>query len=386
MAEQLANDIQTLLAADLTAGETKLKPLSAVGFPPAEFRIRIDDELMLVTALGAEWTITRGVEGTAAAAHEAGSTIYHLLTRGSLLRILEEFAQPLDADLSAVAALSTTPFGRGLLALASASAGRSAFELGSAAQQPSSAFDLAGAAAAAQAASQPLDADLTAIAALSTTPIGRSLLGALSAAGIRSISEAAAAVHAAQHQLGGADPLALPQYDPFDLLPYVVPMGYPAGTTTTLTAKRGYHNRFTVARKREFKFVRFGVAVVGTGAEEKWDVAIWKLNGAKFERLASSGYKPVNMTSLGPKAVEMTSAAVCEPGVVHFVSAQPETVSGTPQIVAVISNNANVGDIAGTGTVGNRIFLIRTETGAFPATLEGGFSGSQNPWLVPSES
>lgn len=41
--------------------------------------------------------------------------------------------QPLDADLTAIAALSTTSFGRALLALADAAAGRTALALGSAA-------------------------------------------------------------------------------------------------------------------------------------------------------------------------------------------------------------------------------------------------------------
>jgi hypothetical protein len=45
-------------------------------------------------------------------------------------------------------------------------------------------FDAAGAAAAAQAASQPLDSDLTAIAALSTTSFGRSLLSLADAAAL----------------------------------------------------------------------------------------------------------------------------------------------------------------------------------------------------------
>jgi hypothetical protein len=48
--------------------------------------------------------------------------------------------------------------------------------LGTAATMNATAFDAAGAATAAQAASQPLDSDLTAIAALSTTSYGRSLL------------------------------------------------------------------------------------------------------------------------------------------------------------------------------------------------------------------
>jgi hypothetical protein len=96
-------------------------------------------------------------------------------------------AQPLDSDLTAIAALTTTAFGRGLLALADAAAGRTALGLGTAATQASSAFDAAGAAAAAQAASQPLDSDLTAIAALSTTSYGRSLLEAASAGAARTL-------------------------------------------------------------------------------------------------------------------------------------------------------------------------------------------------------
>lgn len=93
-------------------------------------------------------------------------------------------SQPLDSDLTAIAALSTTTFGRALLALADAAAGRTAFGLGTAATQASSAFDAAGLAAAAQAASQPVDSDLTAIAALTTTTFGRSLLTAANAAAL----------------------------------------------------------------------------------------------------------------------------------------------------------------------------------------------------------
>jgi hypothetical protein len=85
-------------------------------------------------------------------------------------------SQPLDSDLTAIAALSTTAFGRALLALVDAAAARAALGLGSAATAATGAFDAAGAATAAQAASQPLDSDLTAIAALATTAYGRGLL------------------------------------------------------------------------------------------------------------------------------------------------------------------------------------------------------------------
>jgi hypothetical protein len=95
--------------------------------------------------------------------------------------------QPLDSDLTAIAALTTTTFGRALLALADAAAGRTALGLGTAATQASGAFDASGAAAAAQAASQPLDSDLTAIAALTTTSYGRAFLALADAAEARAV-------------------------------------------------------------------------------------------------------------------------------------------------------------------------------------------------------
>jgi hypothetical protein len=105
-------------------------------------------------------------------------------------------AQPLDSDLTAIAALSTTTFGRSLLTQASESAARTALGLGTAATQASSAFDSSGAAAAAQAASQPLDSDLTAIAALTTTSFGRELLTLANAAAVRTKIEAASTTEA----------------------------------------------------------------------------------------------------------------------------------------------------------------------------------------------
>lgn len=75
-------------------------------------------------------------------------------------------AQPLDSDLSAIAALTTTSFGRSLLAQANA------------------------AAALATLGAQPSDADLTAIAALATTSYGRSFLALADAAAARTLIDA----------------------------------------------------------------------------------------------------------------------------------------------------------------------------------------------------
>jgi hypothetical protein len=78
-----------------------------------------------------------------------------------------------------------TAAGLAVLQAADAAAQRTALGLGSAAVLASTAFDAAGAAAAAQAASQPLDTDLTAIAALTTTSFGRDLLTQADAAAVR---------------------------------------------------------------------------------------------------------------------------------------------------------------------------------------------------------
>lgn len=95
--------------------------------------------------------------------------------------------QPQDSDLTAIAALSTTSYGRALLTLADAAAGRTAFALGTASTHNHGDYDLAGAAAAAQSASQPVDSDLTAIAALATTSFGRSFLALADAAAARTL-------------------------------------------------------------------------------------------------------------------------------------------------------------------------------------------------------
>lgn len=53
------------------------------------------------------------------------STGPHMTLREAIRRL--DLRQPLDSDLTAIAALTTTTFGRGLLALADAAAGRAAF-------------------------------------------------------------------------------------------------------------------------------------------------------------------------------------------------------------------------------------------------------------------
>ncbi len=91
--EQLGNDFATTLAAAITTvGQTAITVASGTGAPAANFRCRIDDELVLVTSTGAgtNWTIERGVEGTTAATHLLGADVAHVVTEGGLKQHLLE--------------------------------------------------------------------------------------------------------------------------------------------------------------------------------------------------------------------------------------------------------------------------------------------------------
>lgn len=151
----------------------------------AETALRISGDIAAVaTAEG--YTDTH--VATEAAARAAAVTAAIATAEGytdSAVAGLSTVYQPLDSDLTAIAALSTTSFGRAVLALADAAALRTAAGLGTAAIHAATDFDASGAAAAAQAASQPLDSDLTAIAALTTTSYGRAFLALADAAAAR---------------------------------------------------------------------------------------------------------------------------------------------------------------------------------------------------------
>lgn len=83
--ENISNDYSTTLNGGITDVAVTLVVTSATGAPAANFRLRIDDEIMLCTSkAGATYTVTRGVEGTVAAAHLNGATVAHLITKAGL--------------------------------------------------------------------------------------------------------------------------------------------------------------------------------------------------------------------------------------------------------------------------------------------------------------
>lgn len=74
------------LVGDITAAATSLAVISAGTFPAVgDFRIKIDSEVLLVTAVsGSTFTVTRGADGTTAATHSNGAVVAHIVTAGSL--------------------------------------------------------------------------------------------------------------------------------------------------------------------------------------------------------------------------------------------------------------------------------------------------------------
>ncbi len=96
MAEFYVNDPGTVLATAITStGATTIDVASSSGYPSTgDFRIAIDDELMLVTGVsGTTWTVTRGIESTSAATHLISTAVNMVLTAASLIRLSQPKVQ-----------------------------------------------------------------------------------------------------------------------------------------------------------------------------------------------------------------------------------------------------------------------------------------------------
>ena len=102
MAETFSNQaVTTLSAAITTTAATSCTVADASAFPPTgNFRIKIDGEILIVTAVSTNnFTIARAQEGTTAATHGSGATVIHLLTKGSMeARVANRFISDLYAN------------------------------------------------------------------------------------------------------------------------------------------------------------------------------------------------------------------------------------------------------------------------------------------------
>lgn len=87
MAYQYSNNPSTTLSGAVTAGATSISVVSGATFPTrGKFTILVDSEIMHVTGVsGTTWTVERGAEGTAAAAHNNNAAVTGILSKSSLL-------------------------------------------------------------------------------------------------------------------------------------------------------------------------------------------------------------------------------------------------------------------------------------------------------------
>lgn len=86
MGEKFTNRAISQLSSPINNSVTTLTVASASSFPSSgNFRIKVDDEYMLVTGVSSNtFTVTRAHEGTLAASHASGANVTHVLTVGAL--------------------------------------------------------------------------------------------------------------------------------------------------------------------------------------------------------------------------------------------------------------------------------------------------------------
>jgi hypothetical protein len=93
VAEHFANEAATTLVGTITGAATSLVVASSSGFPAVNFRVRIDNEYLLVTAGppgSTTWTVARAQEGSVAATHQNGAAVTHVLTAGGLVQAIAD--------------------------------------------------------------------------------------------------------------------------------------------------------------------------------------------------------------------------------------------------------------------------------------------------------
>lgn len=100
MTEQFANKAQTTLNGAITNVATSLVVTSAAAFPGSgTFRLIIGFEILIVTAVaGSTFTVTRGAEGTTAAAHSDLVPVTAILTAGAIAQLKTDAAAAAATD------------------------------------------------------------------------------------------------------------------------------------------------------------------------------------------------------------------------------------------------------------------------------------------------
>jgi hypothetical protein len=83
--ESYANNYSSALDGAIDNSQTTFDVLSATGAPAVNFRIKVENEIMLVTGVSSlTFTVARGQESTSAASHADGTLVTHILTATAL--------------------------------------------------------------------------------------------------------------------------------------------------------------------------------------------------------------------------------------------------------------------------------------------------------------
>ncbi len=95
--ERFVNNAVTSLNGAITDVATSLTVDDTSMFPTdGDFRLLIEQELLLVMAVsGSVFTVVRGIESTAGAAHVSGAAVKAILTKDALLQRVKDFSDPL---------------------------------------------------------------------------------------------------------------------------------------------------------------------------------------------------------------------------------------------------------------------------------------------------
>jgi hypothetical protein len=93
------------LSSGIDADDTSLSVSSAANFPTSpQFRIRIEDELLLVTGVaGTTFTVTRGIEGSTATTHAADVDVTQVITKQALINLVQYYSKPPQDRAPAIA-------------------------------------------------------------------------------------------------------------------------------------------------------------------------------------------------------------------------------------------------------------------------------------------
>lgn len=291
------------------------------------------------------------------------------------LDTLKEIADKLGSDESAVEALTSTVAGKlaaakNLEDLVNVVTARTNLGLGSAATHPAGDFDAAGAAAAAQAAaiaaSQPLDPDLTTLAGITSTAMGQTLLAAASAAAARTAIETNSMA-----QFDALERRGLLEKEHFGL-------STPTGVTTfAVVANAMRATRFVPLRDMVVRGLSWVVSVAAS-VDDPCAIAMLDTNGKT--KLASSGSVSGKMNATGRKDVDFTADVSLTAGHVYYPAHQNSTIGGTAATVMAWSlANAFMSAIIGEGS-GN--FLGEGGTPTFPFATEPAPTSQGTPTLL----